>query len=198
MLGPSRKGGTPAAAIFLVGFMGAGKSTVGQALGRRLDWVFEDLDQRIERRENRSVAEIFRDSGEEVFRQAERAALREVLDELRTGVPRVVALGGGAFAKKENAALLKAFRVPTIFLDGPVEELWRRCSTQADEAGTQRPLLRSWEQFSELYEARRRSYSKALLKIQTGSRPVKTIVDEIAEALGFRKIATRTEQGDVE
>ncbi len=178
--------------------MGAGKSTVGHALGRHLDWVFEDLDDRIERRESRSVAEIFRDSGEEAFRQAERAALREVLEELNTGIPRVVALGGGAFSKLKNAALLKAFSVPTVFLDAPVEELWQRCRTQADEAGTQRPLLRSWEQFRELYEARRRSYSKALLKIQTGSRPVKTIVGEIAEALGLRKIAARTEQGDVE
>ena len=62
---------------------------------------------------------------------------------------------------------------------------------------TERPLLRSWEQFSELYEARRRSYSKALLKIQTGSRAVKTIVDEISEALGLKKIAPSTEQGDV-
>jgi shikimate kinase len=193
----SSKGTTPAAAIFLVGFMGAGKSTVGQALGRHLDWAFEDLDERIERREGRHVAEIFRDLGEQAFRQAERAALREVLEELSAGVPRVVALGGGAFSKKENAALLKASSVSTIFLDAPVEELWQRCTTQADVAGTQRPLLRSWQQFSELYEVRRKSYSKALLRIQTGSRPVKTIVDEIAEALGLKKIAARTEQGDV-
>jgi shikimate kinase len=178
--------------------MGAGKSTVGQALGRELDWLFEDLDHRIEQREGRTVAELFRDSGERAFRKAERAALREVLEELSAGVPRVVALGGGAFSKKENASLLKAFEVPTIFLDAPVEELWQRCSTQADEAGTQRPLLRSWEQFSELYETRRRSYSKALLKIQTGSRLVGAIVDEITEALGLKKIAARTEQGDVE
>jgi shikimate kinase len=189
---------TPVAAIFLVGFMGAGKSTVGQALGRELGWFFEDLDERVERREGRSVAEIFRDSGEAAFRQAERAALREVLQELSTGVPRIVALGGGAFSKTENAALLKASSVPTLFLDAPVEELWQRCKTQADKAGTQRPLLRSWEQFSELYGTRRRSYSKALLKIQTGSRPVKTIVDEITKTLGLKKIAARTEQGDVE
>lgn len=196
--GTSRKGETQAAAIFLVGFMGAGKSTVGQALGRHLDWVFEDLDERIARRESRSVVEIFRDSGEQAFRRAERAALREVLEELTTGVPRVVALGGGAFSKEENAALLKAFRVPTIFLDAPVEELWQRCRTQADAAGIERPLLRSWEQFRELYETRRRSYAEALLKIQTGSRPVKTIVDEIAESLGLKKMAADAEQGDVE
>jgi shikimate kinase len=178
--------------------MGAGKSTVGQALGRELGWLFEDLDNRIERREGRGVAEIFRDSGEQAFRRAERAALREVLEALSTGVPRVVALGGGAFSKKENAALLKTFSVPTVFLDAPIEELWQRCRTQADEAGTERPLLRSWEQFRELYETRRGSYSKALLRVQTHGRAVKTVVDEIADALGLKRIAARTEQGDVE
>ena len=88
--------------------MGAGKSSVGRALGQRLNWLFEDLDDRIERRERRTVAEIFRDSGEPAFRQAEQAALRHVLEELRGGVARIVALGGGAFAHPGNAALLKA------------------------------------------------------------------------------------------
>ena len=185
-------------AIFLVGFMGAGKSTVGQALGRHLNWGFEDLDERIERREGRSVAEIFRDSGEPAFRRAERAALQDVIEELSAGVPRVVALGGGAFVRQENAALLEASSVPTIFLDAPVEELWQRCCTQAAEAGAQRPLLRSRKQFDELYAVRRKSYSKASLKIQTGSRAVRMVVAEIAEALGLKEIATRTEQGEVE
>jgi len=178
--------------------MGAGKSTVGQALGRELGWNFEDLDDRIERREGRTVAEIFRDSGEPVFRRAERAALQDVIEELNEGVPRVVALGGGAFVKQENAALLKASSVPTIFLDAPVEELWQRCCTQASEAGAQRPLLRSRKQFDELYAARHKNYSKASLKIQTSSRAVQTIVAEIAEALGLKKIAIRTEEGEVE
>jgi len=61
--------------VFLVGFMGAGKSSVGRALGQRLNWVFEDLDDRIEAREGRCVVEIFRDSGESEFRRAEHAAL---------------------------------------------------------------------------------------------------------------------------
>jgi shikimate kinase len=178
--------------------MGAGKSSVGQALGDLLCWVFEDLDERIERAEGRSVAEIFRDSGEQAFRRAERAALEDVIEELGKGVPRVVALGGGAFVKKENGALLKASSVPTIFLDAPVEELWQRCCAQAEETGAQRPLLRSMEQFRKLHEARRKSYSRASLKIQTRGRPVKAIAAGIAEALGLKKIALRTEQGEVE
>jgi shikimate kinase len=188
----------PVNAVFLVGFMGAGKSSVGRALGQRLNWVFEDLDDRIEAREGRTVAEIFRDSGESEFRPAEHAALRQVLRELRAGGARIVALGGGAFVQKENAALLKASGLPTIFLDAPVEELWQRCCTQASEFGTERPLLGSLEQFRKLYETRRRHYAKASLQIQTGKRAVETIVSEIAATLGLNRIAVRTEQGEVE
>lgn len=185
-------------AIFLVGFMGAGKSSVGRVLAQRLNWIFEDLDDRIEAREGRTVAEIFRDSGESEFRRAEHAALQDVLQELRGGGARIVALGGGAFVQRENAGLLGVSGLPTVFLDAPVEELWQRCCTQASEHGTERPLLRSLEEFRKLYETRRRHYSKASLQIQTGNRTVETIVSEIAGTLGLNRISVRTEQGEVE
>jgi shikimate kinase len=185
-------------AVFLVGFMGAGKSSVGRALGQRLNWVFEDLDDRIEQREGRTVAQIFRDSGEPAFRQAEQSALRQALEELRGGVARIVALGGGAFVQPGNAALLKSAGVPTVFLDAPVEELWRRCCQQASAAGTERPLLKNIEGFRKLHGNRRRGYSQASLKIGTADRTVDEIAAEIAETLGLRKIAIRTEQGEVE
>jgi len=178
--------------------MGAGKSSVGRALAQRLNWVFEDLDDRIQSREGRTVAEIFRDSGESEFRRAEHAALQQVLEELRGGVARIVALGGGAFVQEENAALLNTSGVPTVFLDAPVEELWQRCCTQASQSGTERPLLRSLEEFRKLYEARRKDYARASWQIPTGSRTVEAIVADIAETLGLKKIATRTEQGEVE
>jgi shikimate kinase len=186
-------------AVFLVGFMGAGKSSVGRALGERLNWLFEDLDDRIERCEDRKIAEIFENSGEPYFRQAERAALRQVLGEMSgAGQARIVALGGGAFAQKDNAALLKAAGAPTVFLDAPVEELWQRCRGQATESGLERPLLRDVEQFGALYRARRKHYSTALLTIGTGGREVKAIAAEIAKKLGLKKIAMRTEQGESE
>ena len=185
-------------AVFLVGFMGAGKSSVGRALGQRLNWIFEDLDDRIHVREGRTVAEIFRDSGESEFRRDEHAALRHVLAELHGGGARIVALGGGAFVQKENADLLKASSVPTVFLDAPVDELWQRCCSQASESGAERPLLRSLQQFRKLYDARRQSYAKASRKIQTGGRSVEAIAAEIAKALGLKEIALRTEQGEVE
>ncbi len=196
---PSAKlAGSRGNSVFLVGFMGAGKSSVGRALGQRLNWIFEDLDDHIQAREGRTVADIFRDSGESEFRRAEHAALRHVLEELQGGGTRIVALGGGAFVQKENAALLGTCGVPTVFLDAPVEELWQRCRTQANKSGTERPLLRSREQFRQLYETRRKSYAKASLKIQTGGRTVETIAAEIAKALGLKEIALRTEQGEVE
>jgi len=184
--------------VCLVGFMGAGKSSVGRALGQRLNWIFEDLDDRIAAREGRSVPDIFRDSGESAFRRAEHAALQQVLEELRSGMARVVALGGGAFVQKENADLLQASGVPTVFLDAPVEELWQRCCSQAAEAGAERPLLQNMDQFRKLYETRRGSYSRASLKVQTGNRPVEAIAAEIAKMLGLKEIALRTEQGEVE
>ena len=190
--------GLPGNSVFLVGFMGAGKSSVGRTLGQRLNWLFEDLDDRIEAREGRKVAEIFRDSGESEFRRAERAALQHVLQELRGGGARIVALGGGAFVQKEIAALLKSARVPTVFLDAPVEELWQRCCTQAAETGAERPLLRSMEQFRKLHGTRRRGYSQASLKIHTDGRPVEAIAAEIAQKLNLKEIAIRTEQGEVE
>ena len=189
---------TSASSVVLVGFMGAGKSSVGRVLGQRLNWSFEDLDDRIAAREGRTVAEIFRDCGEAEFRRAEHAALRHALQELQGAGARIIALGGGAFAQKENLVLLKASGVPTVFLDAPVEELWLRCCIQRGEVGTERPLLRSLEQFRELYQTRRTSYSKASLKVATGSRPVEAIAAEIAETLGLKKIALRTEQGEVE
>ena len=166
-------------AVFLVGFMGAGKSTVGQALAERLQWRFEDLDDRIERREARTVPEIFRTAGEQNFRRAERDALNEVLGELRNGGARVVALGGGAFVQPAIAALLAAARVPTMFLDAPVEQLWQRCEIEARQ-GTVRPLLTSKTRFCELYQARRHGYLQATARIQTGGRSVRAVAEEIA------------------
>jgi shikimate kinase len=171
--------------VCLVGFMGAGKSSVGRALGAQLDSQFEDLDDRIVRREGRSIAEIFRASGEAAFRRAESAALREVLAEMHGGVAKVLALGGGAFVQKRNAAALKKAGLPVIFLDAPVDELWQRCCRQAEEAGRERPLLRSADEFRQLYDSRRGGYLQASLTIDTAGRTVNAIAAEIAKQSRF-------------
>jgi shikimate kinase len=178
--------------------MGAGKSSVGRALGRRLNWVFEDLDDRIERRAGRRIAEIFRDSGEDAFRHAEHEALQEVLQELRGGISRIVALGGGAFVQEKNARLLASEGATTLFLDAPVEELWERCCRQASESGTERPLLRSKIEFRELHKQRSKKYSSASVRFETGERAVEWIADEIVKKLRLKKIDIREEQGEIE
>jgi len=178
--------------------MGAGKTSVGRALAQQLNWQFEDLDDRIERREGRAIAQIFRESGEPEFRRAEHEALVEVLGELGGAVTRIVAVGGGAFVQPANASMLREAQVPTVFLDAAVEELWARCCKQASKAGAERPLQRSEEKFRQLYETRREGYSGASMRVQTGSRTVADIAAEIADKLGLRKITFRTEEGEVE
>lgn len=172
--------------MVLIGFMGAGKSSVGQALGERLGWTFEDLDRRIELREKRKVSEIFRESGERGFRRAEHAALKDMLKELQPGTGRVVALGGGAFVQKNNTTMIEASRVPTVFLDANAEELWRRCTEQAATKGTERPLLGGLHSFRALYETRRPGYLKASFRQDTAGKTVAEIVAALVETLGLR------------
>ena len=164
--------------------MGAGKTSVGRTLAKRLNWAFEDLDDRIESREARTVPEIFRASGEQEFRRAEREALREVLEELRSsGSAKIVALGGGAFVQPPNATLLEAAGVPIMFLDAPVNELWQRCQEQASTQAAERPLLSSIDRFSALYHARREGYLQATRRIETGGRTIAAVAEEIARHL---------------
>ena len=167
--------------VFLVGFMGAGKTTVGRALSQRLGLPFEDLDDRIQHREGKTIEQIFRESGEAEFRRAETAALRELLAEL-TSSQRVVALGGGAFVQPANAALIEQAEGHSVFLDAPVNELMRRCLDEPKE----RPLRRDPEQFRELYEERRLSYMKAAVRIETHGKDVDTVAAEVACSLGLR------------
>jgi shikimate kinase len=168
-------------AVVLVGFMGAGKSSVGAALSRRLGWPFEDLDERIRAREQRSIEQIFRESGEAVFRQLEHAALRSLVGELGTSA-KVVALGGGAFAQADNAALLEEAGWSTIFLDAPAEELFHRCQQQQLE----RPLRSDVKEFHRLYQDRRPCYLKAGLRIETAGKDVEEVAAEAITRLGLR------------
>ena len=187
----TRPGGQPEAttyspvsgvrAVFLVGFMGAGKSSVGLVLSRKLGWAFEDLDDRIQAQERRSIEEIFEQSGEAEFRRAEHLALRALIESLGASSPAVVAVGGGAVAQKNNAVLLEESGFSAIFLDAPVEELFCRCQEQKLD----RPLRRNLEQFRRLYESRRPHYLKAVLRIDTYGKAVEEVAAEAIQRLGF-------------
>jgi shikimate kinase len=169
-------------AIFLIGFMGAGKSSVGLALARRLGWRFVDLDQRIEQTQARSIAEIFRSGGENAFRPIETAALRELLAEMSDDTPVVVALGGGAPLQQGNARLLAVCGAPMVFLDAPFDVVRQRCRDML----SMRPLFQQEEQARALYDARRPQYLKAPFRVDTGSRTAEQAAAEIVELLSLK------------
>jgi shikimate kinase len=166
-------------AVFLVGFMGAGKSRVGRALARRLGWRFLDLDRRVEARTGRSIARMFRDSGEAAFRRAETKELKKLLRELQHSRGTVVALGGGVPAQPVNRRLLRGKL--TVFLDVPVGRLWKRCRAGR---GT-RPLVKSAGGFRRLYVARRPRYLASPMRVREAGRSPKQLAAEIAQRLGF-------------
>jgi shikimate kinase len=162
-------------AVFLVGFMASGKTSVGRELARRMHWDFLDLDTLIESREHKTVPAIFRDHGESCFRQAETAALAQLISNLQRSV--VVALGGGAFVQEQNRELLRDWS--SIFLDAPPEELWRRCA----EDPAERPLRKNQAQFEQLYRERLPFYRMATTTIETSGRDLGSICTEIEATL---------------
>jgi len=175
--------GCASSLVFLVGFMGAGKTSVGQALSRSFGWSFEDLDDLVVARQRRSIEQIFRDSGAAAFRHAEHQALRELLAHKRSHHC-VVALGGGAYAEPEIAALIEQSGSTVIFLDAPVDVLLKRCEQQS----VVRPLRRDPEQFRSLYEARRPHYMKASFRVETSGKTIDQVSREIASKLGSRSL----------
>lgn len=159
--------------IYLVGFMGAGKSTLARALGKRLDWKVEDIDTRIERAERRDIPAIFRDSGEPYFRAREREALLALLPERGT----VVATGGGTFADAANRELmLRDGRV--IWLDVPLSTVLERVPTDG-----RRPLASDRQGMEQLYNQRLAAYRQAHLRVDAGRGSVEELVDHVLEWL---------------
>jgi shikimate kinase len=177
---PASRGESAVRAVFLVGFMGAGKTSVGTVLGDQLGWRFQDLDELVEHREKRTIETIFRESGEFAFRSAEHAALRQVLLDIAFR-SQVVAMGGGAFVQPANARLLQDEGLPSVFLDAPVDELFNRCQAQP----VLRPLRGDRDRFRSLYESRRAAYLEAKLRIDTQGKDVEAIAAEIATKLGL-------------
>ncbi|MGC2696546.1 MAG: shikimate kinase [Candidatus Angelobacter sp.] len=161
--------------VVLIGYMGAGKTTVGRALAARLRWKFYDLDDVIEQREGQRVSEIFAASGEAGFRRLESAALRALLQDDSAQSDHVLALGGGAFVQAQNRELLEQAGAVTILLEAPLEELRRRCQLERKA----RPLAQHHTQFAELFAARRADYERARFRIQTLNKAAELVATEI-------------------
>jgi len=159
--------------VYLVGFMGCGKSTVGRALADELGWSFFDLDADIEQAAGATIANIFETRGEEVFRKLETEALQKRVMSVRGGHPQVISLGGGAFTNQENFDLAANHGV-TIWLDTPLEIIEARIAAE-----THRPLAADPDRFRRLYESRRDDYARADYHIETADHMPEAIVARI-------------------
>ena len=143
--------------VYLVGFMGCGKTTVGARVAEALAWKFEDTDRTIEASERRTVARLFEDGGEPRFRKVE----RRVLDELSRRSGRVVATGGGLFLDRGARRRMIATGA-TVWLDAGLEIIRSRVG-----AGNERPVWNRHDaiELRALYERRRAVYALADLRV---------------------------------
>jgi shikimate kinase len=159
--------------IYLVGFMAAGKTTLAQALARKLGWRVEDVDLLIESRERRTVAEIFAREGEPYFRSIERQVIWSLLPERHA----VIATGGGTFIDPENRAAINADGV-SVWVDVPFEVLLNRIP-----ADGRRPLANDRVQIALLYETRRLAYQQAQVRLDASLSRPEELVDQLIEQL---------------
>ena len=171
--------------VFLIGFMGAGKTTVGRELARRRRARFVDLDDLIEQRESRSIAEIFASSGEQAFRRMESATLATLLQEGSQGGDLIVALGGGAFVESDNREAIRRASGTTVLLQASLSELQRRC--QNDDSRRVRPLAADRERFAQLFAVRQPAYELAQFHVATENRSIEQVVNAIEEILSAAK-----------
>ncbi|MCX6544283.1 MAG: shikimate kinase [Acidobacteria bacterium] len=160
--------------LYLVGFMGAGKSSVAREVGRRLGWKVEDVDDRIQVHERRTIREIFTESGEAHFRMIERLVVRDLLP-LRHAV---VATGGGTFVDADNRAAIMADGA-VIWLDVPLQVMIDRIPIDGS-----RPLAPSRMQLEQLYLLRLPAYAQAHVRLDGARQSVGELADAIIEWLG--------------
>ena len=160
--------------VYLVGFMGAGKTTVARALGKRLDWQIEDIDDRVEKRERRDIASIFRQDGEPYFRAVEQQELIALLPARGA----VIATGGGTFVDPITREMMLRDGA-VIWLDAPFATILERVPLDG-----RRPLAADRIEMESLYNQRLMAYSRAHLRIDAGRGSVEELVDQIVEWLG--------------
>ena len=161
--------------IYLVGFMGAGKSTVAEALAKRLGWQVADIDALIEAREHRSIADIFNQDGEVYFRELERAEVQKLLPQRHM----IVATGGGTFVDPASRIAINGDGT-SIWLDVSFDQMLARLPHDG-----RRPLAADRTTMLDLYETRRSAYALAHLHLDTNRTSVGELVERILEWLGY-------------
>jgi len=165
----------PPEIVALLGLRGAGKTTIGRELARRLHVRFVELDRRIEKAADMSLAELFSIYGEDHYRRLERETLAQVLNEKRS---MVLATGGGIVASPDTFALLKKQAV-TVWLRASPEDHWNRVVRQGDK----RPMAdhpQAMADLRALLASREPLYAGAQHTVETSGRSVAAIVDTVA------------------
>lgn len=171
----TEKNGTERRIIALLGLRGAGKTTIGKRLARRLRVPFVELDRRIEQAAEMSLGELFSVYGEEYYRRLERDTLAALLAEKQ---PMVLATGGGIVTSPETYALLKKSAV-TVWLRAAPEDHWNRVLRQDDR----RPMANHPQALADLRSllaARQPLYASADHTIETSGRSIASIVADLA------------------
>ena len=167
--------------LALIGFMGAGKSTVGQSVAHRLRCDFVDTDQLIEQRAGMPIAQIFATRGEAAFRELEREVVESLAERRRT----VIATGGGVGANPEHLASLKRHALVICLWISP-EAVWQRVRHQ-----THRPLLQVPDpqaRIRELLAERQPVYRQADVLMNSGLRQLPQVVQNVVHQF---RLATR-------
>ncbi|MBE5899704.1 MAG: shikimate kinase [Lachnospiraceae bacterium] len=163
--------------IYLIGFMGVGKSTVAKMLSDKLDFELIDTDIEIEKRENRSINEIFSQNGEEYFREKE----KELIEELSKKDNMIISCGGGIIKSDVNIANMKKSG-SVVLLEASPEIIYNRVKDDNN-----RPLLVSnpgIEGIKKLMKEREESYNKAFThKVDASKTPVQVVNDIITATL---------------
>ena len=158
--------------IVLVGFMGTGKTEVGKILSKKLGYALIDADTEIEKKQNMTITEIFRQQGEPAFRDIESEIIKKLAGMKKT----VISTGGGAVLRPENISNLKSNGV-VVCLSATPETVLQRTSVNND-----RPLLQTenpLQKINELLEYRRPYYEKADIMIDTENKNPLEIAEEI-------------------
>ena len=165
---------TLARSVFLIGFMGAGKSSVACAVARENNLPFVDLDARIVERSGCTIKQIFESQGQEFFRDLEAAELRDVA---QSG-PQIVACGGGIVERQENVEVMCDTGFVVCF-DVDFDEAVRRIGTDPD-----RPLFANREQARDLYHAREALYHQAAdYVVDTTGRSIDDLAEDVRGTL---------------
>ncbi len=170
--------------IYLTGFMGSGKSTIGPILANTLGYDFVDVDKLIEERVGKSVKQIFQDEGEAYFRTME----WNMIEESSRCNNRVISLGGGAMMDTRNFTLVKNSGI-VVYLYSSPEHLLQRLQNKTDRpilsnsGGDRLDLPQLRERILQLYAVRSPIYSQAHITIDTDERKVGRTVDDIVKRL---------------